>query len=102
MFNFYDTLFLSRLQRSLYFPVVKCILVASAGFLKDQFYDWMMAEALKSDEKILLDNKSKFLLAHSSSGHKHALKGLYKIIEMKIVCFVIAKFWFKVYDLPHY
>jgi len=66
------------------FTVVKCVLVASpgflknqffAGFLKNQFFEWMIAEAVKNDNRLLMDNKSKFLLIHSSSGHKHALKG---------------------------
>ena len=34
-----------------------------------------MQQALKLDYKILLDNKSKFVLVHSSSGFKHSLKG---------------------------
>ena len=56
-------------------PVVKCVLVASPGFLKDQFFDWLVAEAVKLDDRLIIDNKSKFLLIHSTSGHKHALKG---------------------------
>jgi protein pelota len=31
--------------------------------------------AVKMDWKILIENKSKFILAHSSSGFKHSLKG---------------------------
>lgn len=34
----------------------------------------MFAEATKQDIKVLFENKPKFLLTHSSSGHKHALK----------------------------
>ena len=30
---------------------------------------------MKMDNKTILDNKSKFVLVHSSSGFKHALKG---------------------------
>ena len=33
-----------------------------------------MAQAVKQDVKVLLENKPKFLLVHSSSGHKQALK----------------------------
>lgn len=42
--------------------MVKCILIASPGFVKDQFYEYMLAEAIKQDIKVLLENKSKFLL----------------------------------------
>ena len=31
-------------------------------------------KAVKTDNKLLFENKSKFLLVHSSSGFKHALK----------------------------
>lgn len=34
----------------------------------------MNAEAIKTDNKILMENKSKIILVHCSSGHKHALK----------------------------
>ena len=33
-----------------------------------------MGQAVKQDIKVLLENKPKFLLVHSSSGHKQALK----------------------------
>ena len=48
------------------FLVVKCILIASPGFVKDQFMDYMLAEAVKQDIKVLLENKSKFLLVSDS------------------------------------
>jgi len=61
--------------RHVNFEIVKCVLIASPGFTKDQFYEHMMTFANKlGDGKILLDNKSKFILVHSSSGFKHALK----------------------------
>lgn len=60
--------------RHIDFSVVKCILVASPGFTKDQFFKYMMETAQTKDLKILLSNRDKFLLVHSSSGHRHALK----------------------------
>ncbi|XP_013398167.1 protein pelota homolog isoform X2 [Lingula anatina] len=71
--KFYDQI-IQAIQRHVNFDVVKCVLIASPGFLKDQFIDYMFTQALKLDIKILLENKSKFLAVHSSSGHKHALK----------------------------
>ena len=55
--------------------VVKCILVASPGFVKDQFITHLYKEAVRQDNKILLENRPKFMLVHSSSGHKYSLKG---------------------------
>lgn len=55
--------------------VVKSILVASPGFVKDQFIAYLFKEAVRQDNKILLENRPKFMLVHSSSGHKYSLKG---------------------------
>jgi hypothetical protein len=44
--------------------------------LQDQFSEYMFQQAVKLDNRQLIDNKSKFVLVHSSSGFKHALKGL--------------------------
>uniref|UniRef100_A0A2I9LPF4 Protein pelota homolog n=1 Tax=Centruroides hentzi TaxID=88313 RepID=A0A2I9LPF4_9SCOR len=60
--------------RHVNFDIVKCVLLASPGFVKDQFYEYMFAQAVKLDQKVLLENKSKFVLMHSSSGFKHSLK----------------------------
>ncbi|KAF6025761.1 PELO [Bugula neritina] len=73
--RYYDQV-MQAIIRHVNFDVVKCVLVASPGFLKNQFFEWMIAEAVKNDNRLLMDNKSKFLLIHSSSGHKHALKEL--------------------------
>ena len=43
---------------------------------QDQFFDYMIQQAIKLDQKVLLDNRSKFVLVHSSSGFKHSLKGI--------------------------
>lgn len=61
--------------RHINFDLVKCVILASPGFVKDQFMDYMIQQAIKSDNKVILDNKSKFLLVHTSSGFKHSLKG---------------------------
>jgi len=53
---------------------LKCILIASPGFVKDQFYEYLFQQASKQDLKSLLENRSKFLLVHSSSGFKVTFK----------------------------
>eukprot|EP01119_Soliformovum_irregulare_P007286 TRINITY_DN1968_c1_g1_i1.p1 TRINITY_DN1968_c1_g1~~TRINITY_DN1968_c1_g1_i1.p1 ORF type:complete len:410 (-),score=116.18 TRINITY_DN1968_c1_g1_i1:40-1242(-) len=65
---------LQAMIRHFNFEVIKCIIIASPGFVKDQFYEYMMAEVIRQDMKTIMENKSKILLVHSSSGHKHALK----------------------------
>lgn len=61
--------------RHVNFDIVKCIILASPGFVRDQFMNYMIQQAIKSDNKLIIENKSKFILVHSSSGFKHSLKG---------------------------
>uniref|UniRef100_A0A915DTQ0 Protein pelota homolog n=1 Tax=Ditylenchus dipsaci TaxID=166011 RepID=A0A915DTQ0_9BILA len=53
---------------------IKCVLVASPGFLKEQFFEYLMKYAEQEGLKHIIAQKNKFLLIHSSSGFKHALK----------------------------
>lgn len=71
--RFYETV-MQAVLRHVRFDVVKCVLMASPGFVKDQFYEYVFAEAIKQDIRVLIENRPKFLLVHSSSGHKQALK----------------------------
>lgn len=71
--RFYDSV-MQGILRHINFDIVKCILLASPGFVKDKFFEYMFQEAVKSDNKVLIENKSKFLLVHASSGFKHSLK----------------------------
>ncbi|XP_056370835.1 protein pelota homolog [Oenanthe melanoleuca] len=71
--RFYEQV-VQAIQRHINFEVVKCVLVASPGFVREQFCDYMFQQAVKTDNKLLLENRSKFLQVHSSSGHKYALK----------------------------
>lgn len=73
LIKFYDAV-MQGILRHIRFDVVKCVIVASPGFVKDQFYEYLFQEAVKQDNKVLLENKSKFILVHASSGHKHVLK----------------------------
>lgn len=84
--------------RHINFDIVKCIILASPGFVKDQFMDYMIQQAIKLDNKIILENKGKFLLVHSSSGFKHSLKGIFfkliiKLINKYNIFFVIYFFY---------
>lgn len=65
---------MQAILRHIDFDIVKCIIIASPGFVKDQFFEYMIQQAIKGDNKLLLENRSKFLLVHSSSGFKHSLK----------------------------
>ena len=66
---------LQAILRVIDFSVVKCIILASPGFFRDQLYQYIFEQAVKLDIKVLHENKAKFLLAYASSGHKFALRG---------------------------
>lgn len=71
--RFYEAV-MQAILRHINFDVVKCVLLASPGFVKDQFSSFLFREAVRQDNKLLLENRSKFVLVHSSSGHKYSLK----------------------------
>lgn len=58
--RFYEQV-VQAIQRHINFEVVKCVLVASPGFVREQFCDYMFQQAVKTDNKLLLENRSKFL-----------------------------------------
>eukprot|EP01083_Nonionella_stella_P095059 266793_1 len=55
------------------FEVVKCLIIASPAFLKDDFSQWLYEESRKRDLKSITENRDKIILCHSSSGHTQAL-----------------------------
>ncbi|KAG0592920.1 hypothetical protein M758_1G281900 [Ceratodon purpureus] len=65
---------LQAVLRHVNFGVVRCLVLASPGFTKDQFFEYMMLEATRRDLRQIIENKGKIVLTHSSSGYKHALK----------------------------
>jgi len=71
--KFYDQV-IQAVLRHVNFEVVKAIIIASPGFTRQQFFDYMYQQAVKTDNKLLFENKGKFLLVHASSGFKHSLK----------------------------
>lgn len=56
--------------------VVKCVVLAGPGFVKNDFLQWMMQRATQTGDTEILKRKSVFVAAHSSCVHKQALKEL--------------------------
>ncbi|KAA8499570.1 Protein pelota-like [Porphyridium purpureum] len=52
---------------------IKAFIIASPGFLKDSFFKYFMNEAVRQGIKKVVEKRSIFVLAHSSSGHKQDL-----------------------------
>lgn len=70
MQRFYEAV-LQAIVRHIDFAVVKCVLLASPGFVKDQFFAYLTAKC--AEIRVLADNRSKFVLVHSSSGYTNAM-----------------------------
>ncbi|KAI8369843.1 hypothetical protein EDC96DRAFT_460202 [Choanephora cucurbitarum] len=70
--RFYEQIY-QGILRHINFDIAKAILIASPGFVKDQVYAYVFDQAVKTGNKLVLENKNKFVLIHCSSGHKHAL-----------------------------
>ncbi|KAH6563230.1 hypothetical protein BASA50_006713 [Batrachochytrium salamandrivorans] len=70
--RFFDQI-MQAVIRHVDFSIVKVLLVASPGFVKDNLFKYIMDNAIKMDNRALLENKSKIVLVHCSSGYKHAL-----------------------------
>merc|ERR1719270_3314942 len=56
--------------------LVKCVVLAGPGFVKEDFLSWMMQKATQTGETSFLQKKSTFVTAHTSCVHKQALKEL--------------------------
>ncbi|KAF2355782.1 Translation release factor pelota, partial [Trinorchestia longiramus] len=64
----------ASVYRHLNFEVLKAVLVASPGFLKEDFLQYLMKDATDRGNKPVLENRSKFVLVRSSNGFKHAIR----------------------------
>ena len=73
MSNFFQKL-LEAIVKNINFEIVKCIIVGSPGFTKDQFGNFL-ADNISNNKhyEILQKNLSKFIYVHCSNGYKQAL-----------------------------
>ena len=74
--KFYEALY-QAILRHVDFAKVKVVLLASPGFVKDDFFQYMQQESVKREDRALIENKQKFVLCKASSGHKHALEEVF-------------------------
>ncbi|XP_065636668.1 protein PELOTA 1 isoform X1 [Quercus suber] len=56
------------------FDVVRCAVIASPGFTKDQFHRHLLLEAERRQLRPIIENKSRIVLVHTTSGYKHSLR----------------------------
>lgn len=58
------------------FERVKCVVVGSPGFVRENFFNYTKEVAEKKGSLFLKDCVSKMILSHCSSGFKHSLTEL--------------------------
>ncbi|KAK9138598.1 hypothetical protein Sjap_009192 [Stephania japonica] len=56
------------------FKIVRCAVIASPGFTKDQFHRHLLLEAERKQLRTIIENKSRIVLVHTTSGYKHSLR----------------------------
>lgn len=61
------------LLRHVDFAVVQCVLIAGPGFTRDEFLKHVFDQAVRADNRVLIENKSKFLSCQAASAHPHEL-----------------------------
>lgn len=71
--KFYEAVY-QALLRHVPWDKVKILLIGSPGFVKDDFYQYLLQESVRRDDRMFIENKSKIILVKASSGHKHALE----------------------------
>lgn len=74
--KFYESVY-QALLRHIDMSQIKCVLLASPGYIKDDFYQYLLTQSVKRDDRPFIEHKSKFLLCRASSGHKHALEEVF-------------------------
>ncbi|KAI3975339.1 hypothetical protein MKX01_033579 [Papaver californicum] len=71
--KFFENVLQSFLQ-NVNFNVVRCAVIASPGFTKDQFHKYLLLEAERRQLRSIIENKSRILLVHTNSVFRHSLK----------------------------
>lgn len=71
--TFYNRVY-SAIVKHVDWNIIKCLVLAGPGFAKDSLRSHIDLEAQRNQEKSLLLNKSKIIVASASSPYKHAIK----------------------------
>jgi len=74
--KFFETIYQAILKH-IDFVKVKVVLLGSPGFVKDDFFQYLLQESIRREDRVLIENKSKFVLCRASNGHKHALEEIF-------------------------
>lgn len=81
--KFYDTVYDSFL-RHIPYASLRVIVIASPGFTRDAVYDYIFEQATKTNNKPLLQARSKFIRVHVNSPHVHSLMEVLKSPQVSL------------------
>ncbi len=74
--RFYEAIYQAVL-RHVDFDRIKCVLAASSGYVKDDWFKYMLEQSVRRDDRPFIENKSKFVLCKASCGHSFALEEVF-------------------------
>lgn len=74
--KFFEAVY-QAILRNIDFGKVKVVLLASPGFVKDDFFQYIQQESVRKNDRAYIENKSKFVLVRASNGHKYALEEVF-------------------------
>ena len=84
--NKFYVLIVDGIARHIDFNVIKCIVLGSPSFIKNDFFKFMIDYCQKYNDKMeyktILQNKNKFIFGNCSSGHKYSVKEILNNDEM--------------------
>ena len=52
--------------------------------MKDAFFEYLSKEMVRRDLRVLIENKNKFVLCHSSTGHKYVFIYFACVSELRL------------------
>ena len=70
--RFYNGVY-EAVSKQIDFNLVKCVLVGSPGFVAADFVRFMNEMAVRNNDRVLIENRSKFVCCKASCGHKKAI-----------------------------
>ncbi|KAJ4287469.1 Translation factor pelota [Collariella sp. IMI 366227] len=82
MANFYDKV-LANLRQNVDFTMPRTLLLASPGFVAQDFRAYMQSEAARTGDKTLQRIAKDAVVVHSSTGHVHSLNEVLKSDQVK-------------------
>lgn len=86
--RFYDTVY-GAFLRHIPYTSLRVVIIASPGFTRDAIYDYIFEQGVKTNNKALLQARSKFVRVHINSPHVHSLVEALKNPQVSLASFLV-------------